>query len=503
MFIAPLHAEQRKVRVGTFPAAPMVFIKDNKPEGLFIDLIEYFAKTLNWKIEYVYGTWDQQLLRLEKGEIDLLPAVGYNEDRKMKYDFSRNPVYIDSGVLFTGKKFFPHTVFDLKGKRIAALKGSIFTTAFIEYAHSFGVNCEIILTNDNKTVFTDMDSGKADAGVLIYSLGNELARDYSATITPISFSPIALEFAVPKGRNADIIEGIDRLMMPMIGDPLSLYSRSFKKWTMPHIATNVPIWIWWGIVSLLGSGVFLASWTYILKKQVIAKTKHLTLEIAEHTKAQECLSITLNEKETLLRELYHRTKNTLQVIKGMVVLQSADYPDNDGVQQLVKTTEDRIQAISLVHQILYRSKDLSRISIKDYIQELTAHIMSSYVYFDNRIKILTDIEEHFLLLDTAIPFGLILNELVTNSLKHAFPDNRDGIISISLKGIKNDGIVFTYSDNGIGVPEGFDFRAQSTLGLRLIYSIGEMQLLGHVTFSSDHGVSCMIEMTTGLYRERI
>jgi len=119
--------------VGIFPAALLVMIKDNKPAGLFIDLIDYFSKSLDWHIQYEKGNWNELLLKLEKGEIDLLPAVGYTEKRIKIYDFNRHAVFIDSGVLFTSSKFTLHTVFELQDKRIAALKGSIFTDGFINY----------------------------------------------------------------------------------------------------------------------------------------------------------------------------------------------------------------------------------------------------------------------------------------------------------------------------------------------------------------------------------
>ncbi len=502
-FVIPLNGESRTVRVGVFPAAPLVMINDNKPEGLFIDLIEYFSQALGWQIQYVPGSWSELLVSLEKNEIDLLPAVGYTRERAGIYDFSSNPVYIDSGVLFTSPKFTLHTVFDLQGKRVAALKGSIFTDGFMRYISSFGVKCNIILTKDNRAVMQAIENGDADAGVCIYSLGNELVKEYKVTLTPISFSPIALEFAVPKGKNSDLIADINRIMSSMISDPESLYSRSFRKWTVPRPNGELPAWITWGFFGLVASGFFLGLWNFILKRQVVSKTKHLEIEIFEHMQAEEKIRQSLEEKETLIRELYHRTKNTMQVIRGMVVLQAEDYPENKDIQQLVKNTEDRIQAISLVHQMLYKSKDLSHISIKEYVEELSTLILQSSGIFDGRISTDIRIDDQFFLLDTAIPLGLILNELMTNSINHAFPDNRKGGISISLTQAGPEKSILVYSDNGIGVPEGFNFRDSNTLGLKLVHNIGELQLMGKVNFKNENGVSCTIEILTSLYRARV
>jgi PAS domain S-box-containing protein len=217
-------------------------------------------------------------------------------------------------------------------------------------------------------------------------------------------------------------------------------------------------------------------------------------EITERKRAEEKVRQSLHEKEILLRELYHRTKNTLQITQGLLTLQAADYPGNTELQNLVKNTGDRIESMSLVHKMLYKSGDLSRISIKDYIQDLSALIMQSYRVIDGRIALNINIEDQFFQIDAAIPFGLIINELITNSMKYAFPGNRKGNINISLKGVKDSPMNFLeYSDDGAGVEPGFNFRNRNTLGLKLIYSLGERQLSGKVYMKSDNGIKCVIE----------
>lgn len=126
--------------------------------------------------------------------------------------------------------------------------------------------------------------------------------------------------------------------------------------------------------------------------------------------------------------------------------------------------------------MLYKKQNLSQISIKEYIHDLSVLIMESFNIANNRISLHVNIVEQSFLLDTAVPFGLIINELMTNSLKYGFPDNRSGNISINL--ILNDSgnYILQYSDNGVGISEGFDFRKQNTLGLKLIYSIAEIQM---------------------------
>ena len=248
------HAEAslRVVRVGVFQAPPLVFVENGKPSGLFIDLVEEFARSAGWKVQYVEKPWPDQLLALENGAIDLLPAIGFTKERQSRFEFSRDPVFIDSGILFVGPRLVVHTLFDLEGKKVATLRNSIFTKAFQENLASFGIRCDLVLTDDNKQVMEALASGRVDAGVTIYSLGNYLAPHYPVSITPISFSPIALQFAVPRGQDADLLAVVNRQMAAMRGDSESVYSRSYRKWTLPPDVGGFLPWLLWGLVSLGG-----------------------------------------------------------------------------------------------------------------------------------------------------------------------------------------------------------------------------------------------------------
>jgi two-component sensor histidine kinase len=253
---------------------------------------------------------------------------------------------------------------------------------------------------------------------------------------------------------------------------------------------------------LIYKGIFVAA-IHNPYEQLVSTNERLTVEITERKRAEDAVRQSLKEKDILLRELYHRTKNTMQVIMGMIRLQSAKYAGNSELQQLVKATEDRIQAISLVHQMLYTTKDLSHIDIREYLNTLTALIYRGFSSSSSRISLTMDIDEQCYLLDTAIPFGLIINELMTNSLKHAFPDDRKGTISISLKR-GDDGLnIFIYKDDGVGVAEGFDFRNQESLGLKLIHSIAEQQMRGQLVFKSGTGIRCEVVFKSDIYEKRV
>lgn len=215
------------------------------------------------------------------------------------------------------------------------------------------------------------------------------------------------------------------------------------------------------------------------------------------------LNKSLREKETLIREIYHRTNNTMMVIGGMIALQTGSCPDNIEVQQLGKDIEDRIRSISLVHQMLYKSQDLSQIPIKEYVQTLTSEVMKSFNISNDRISLHIEVDEQKFLLDTAIPFGLIINELLTNSFKYAFPHNKEGLIKIRLINHGNEINTLYYSDNGIGVSDDFDFRKQTSMGFQLIYGIGEQQMMGKVTMENKNGIVCVFEFKNNFYIARV
>jgi two-component sensor histidine kinase len=237
-------------------------------------------------------------------------------------------------------------------------------------------------------------------------------------------------------------------------------------------------------------------------KEITTLTEAFNRMISDRKQAEEQIKASLKEKETLLREIYHRTKNNMQVIRSMLSLQADKY-SNIEVQELVKDTGNRIQAMSLVHQMLYKSKDLSSINVNDYIKELSMIIIQSYKASSQKVSLVFDIENISMLIDTAIPLGLVVNELMLNTLKYAFPGEKKGEVVIKLSRKEFGKLDFTYSDDGIGVSEEFDFRKQDTLGFRIIIGIAEQQMDGIVKFEKTNGVTCHIEFSDSLYRERV
>jgi PAS domain S-box-containing protein len=208
--------------------------------------------------------------------------------------------------------------------------------------------------------------------------------------------------------------------------------------------------------------------------------------VTELKRAEEKLKRSLADKEILLRELYHRTKNNMQVIRAMLALRAAR-EESPAVDAIVRDTDRRIQAMSMVHQMLYRSQDLSMIDLHQYIRDLATLLLRSYRLSTERVVLELDVEDLKASIDLAVPCGLILNELMSNAMRHAFPGDRPGTIRIRLVRVAPEALEMTFSDDGVGTPPGFDPRAQDSLGFRTIIALTEEQLRGQALFDSDGG----------------
>jgi PAS domain S-box-containing protein len=218
------------------------------------------------------------------------------------------------------------------------------------------------------------------------------------------------------------------------------------------------------------------------------------LDITERKRAVENIRSALVEKEVLLKEVHHRVKNNMQIITTLLDLQSESIDDKQAVMAF-RESQDRIRAMALVHEQLYQSRDLAHIDFGEYIEKLAVFLFNSYMEDSERITLKVDVGQVPLEIDRAIPCGLIVNELVSNALKHAFPERRQGEISIRLHCGADGRILLTVADNGTGLPPGVDFRDTSTLGLQLVNMLTK-QLRGRIGMSGEQGTSWEITFST-------
>ncbi|MBF0405038.1 histidine kinase dimerization/phosphoacceptor domain -containing protein [Candidatus Magnetominusculus xianensis] len=239
----------------------------------------------------------------------------------------------------------------------------------------------------------------------------------------------------------------------------------------------------------------------ILKKMLAACAEAIYRQ-REIIKLNEALMASLTEKEVLLREIHHRVKNNMQVISSLLRLQARYVKDNK-LSAMFKDSEHRIRSMALIHEKLYNSKDLSRIDFGDYVKNLCSGLFSSYGVNKRDIRFNVDTDEISMGIDTAIPCGLIINELISNSLKYAFKKSHKGEISVRLRKLQGNEYELTVGDTGVGLDEDIDFRTTESLGLQLVTSIAESQLHGKITLDRTKGTVFRIKFDELKYATRI
>ena len=215
-------------------------------------------------------------------------------------------------------------------------------------------------------------------------------------------------------------------------------------------------------------------------------------DITERKEDEERIRASLTEKEILLREVHHRVKNNLQIVSGLLNLQSNNIIDPE-IRAVYRESQSRIMTMALVHEKLYQSADMSRVHFDHYIRTLCKNLMVSYGVRDGRIKLEIDSSVAEMVMDTAIPCGLIINELVTNALKHAFPDGRRGRVNLSFRQIPGSqeregtgAYKLVVKDNGVGLPQDLDIGNTKSLGLKLVGALVD-QLAGTLEADSEEG----------------
>jgi len=241
------------------------------------------------------------------------------------------------------------------------------------------------------------------------------------------------------------------------------------------------------VVQTYGEGV-----RYGEEEKNILKFVSDQVAMTVHRKKVEAqIKAQLQEKDVLLKEVHHRVKNNMQVISSLLNLQSRRVKD-PAVFEMFKESQRRIRSMALIHERLYQSSDLSRIEFSQYLRNLTTHLFHSYQVDASRVQLKLEAEEVHLNINTAIPCGLIVNELVSNALKHGFPEGRKGELEIGLSAVPEDGYVLKIKNDGVGFPEGLDFRKTETLGMQIINTLVE-QIGGRLELSREKGTAFRLE----------
>jgi two-component sensor histidine kinase/ABC-type amino acid transport substrate-binding protein len=485
--------------------------QDGSADGFSVELMREIADEMGFEISIPVGPWNEIKNRLIEGDIDVLPLVSYSIERDRVFDFTVPYLRMHGTIFVRSDEKSISSEDDLKGKEVLVMQGDTAN----EYAVEKNLSDNLITTQNYEQAFRLLSKGKHDAVVVQQLVGHQMLKDLGIT-NVVDVSHLSRDGIRPTNKPLTgfeqkfciaVREG-DHELLALLNEGLAIvmangtYDRLYYKWFTPVLGEQpIPILtvIRYLLYFLLPSLFVLAlGGIYFSRREIARQTCNLKEEIRERQVAEASLresgrqlEISLGEKETLLRELYHRTKNNMQVIISMIDLQTVSISD-EKVLKIFEGTKNKIGAMALVHEKLYQTKNLSRIDLSDYFLELIYLLQRSYPDKAERIHFKTNMDQISVTIDAAMPCGLIMSELISNALEHAFPANRNGEISICLKVEKDRQISFSVRDNGIGLPADMDIRGVDTMGLQSVVALAELQLRGAIDFSGRDGSTFII-----------
>ncbi len=479
---------------------------DGVVDGFSVQLLQKVIHEMGREVSFKTGAWSELKKDLAQGRIDVLPLVSYSLERDAVYDFS-TPYLVMHGAVFTrAKGTIIDSLNDLQDKEVIVMRGD---TAH-EYAVQVQLTNHLILVDTFADAFTLLAAGKHDAVLAQELMGLQLIKqldlsdivtvcsslDKEVQLRPSSMATHGFEqkfcFAVQEG-NKKLLAALNEALAIVIarGD----YDKLYTTWFAPILPPlPVPLLDKVKLVAKAGLPILLVTLIFglvFLRRQVRVKTRYLRLEIEERKKAEKQLELSLAEKEVMLREIHHRVKNNLQVISSLLNMQIRSMKDHPGIEAL-QESRSRVSIMATIHEKMYQSKDLANISFNTYVASFAQNCLSLYGASAQKITFVLEESDITMGVGQAISCGLIINELLINSLKYAFPDNRCGTITVSLREAGNDMLELRVGDDGIGLPKNIELEKVQSLGLHLVYILAEDQLDGTIELNREGGTRFQI-----------
>lgn len=292
------------VKVGVYQNSPKIFMDESGiARGIFIDILEYIAEEEKWRFEYIPGSWQECLDRLENGDIELMPDVAYSDERAQRLNFTEQSVLNNWAVVYASKGSEIESVLDLEGMKVAVMKGDFSYYEFKAILKEFGINCTFIETSDFSSVFEIVSNDSADAGLISRLYGIQHEKNYSARQTPIICCPTNLYFATSKGKNSILINTIDKRLHLMKSDRQSVYYQSLAKWIGLKLVTKpvVPLWVWYVLILFICGIIVITSFILFLKLRIRNATEKINLANTKLRRYNRTLSMLSKCNLTLIR----------------------------------------------------------------------------------------------------------------------------------------------------------------------------------------------------------
>ena len=517
------------VKVGIYQNKPKVFIDAaGEPQGFFIDILDHIASEEGWQLDYVAATWEENLEKLEKAEIDLLLDIAESKERAEFFDFNKEIVFSNWAIVYVQEDSKVQSILDLKGKKIAAMKGDISYEDFRRNLQSLGIYATFEEVDTLSDVFEVLAKEKVDAGIISRLYGLQHEDKYDVKRSTIICCPRNLYFAVPKNKNRDLIEKIDQHLYQLKRDDQSIYYKALITWIEGFSPFSLPAWLIWLLILTGGIMAVFVAGIVMLKNQVNRRTaelskrnRELISEMADRKRAEK-------EKETIQAQLIqaqkmeavgtlaggiaHDFNNSLQAISNYVELmkyeksqvgQSPNYFDHilniirnssNLTRQLLTVSrkiESKLKPTNLNGQILQVQKLLERTVPKMINIELDLEKDLNVIQADSG-----QIEQILLNLALNASHAMIDDGQITIKTQNAILDKE----AARTHGDMDAGeyALLTITDNGHGIAKEVQSRVfepffttkapgQGTgLGLSMVYGIVKNHH-GHIEYESEPG----------------
>ena len=531
-----LLATNKTVKVGIYKNKPKVFVDSaGEPQGFFIDILNYIASKEGWQLDYVTSTWEKNLEKLEKAEIDLLLDIAKSEGRAESFDFNNEIIFSNWAIVYVQEDSKTQSILDLKGKNIAAMKGDISYEDFSRNMENLGIYGKFVEVDEFSDVFKSIAQEKVDAGIISRLYGLQLEKNYDVKRSTIICCPRNLYFAVPKNKNQDLIKKIDQHLHRLKRDDQSIYYKSLIKWIEGISPWKFPVWLVWFLIAAGGMLAVFAAGIVVLKKQVNRRTSELSKknrelinEIADRKRAEaekENMQTQLIQAQkmeavgTLAGGIAHDFNNSLQAISNYVelmkyessqVAQGSNYFDH--ILNIIRNSSNLIRQLLTVSRKI--DSKLKPTNLNDQILQVQKLLERTV---PKMITIELELEKNLKIIqaDSGQIEQILLNLALNAS--HAMAD--DGRISIITRNVSLDKefsdthgkidpgeyALLTIADTGHGIAEEHQGRVfepffttkapgQGTgLGLSMVYGIVQNHH-GHIEYMSEPGIGTQFDI---------
>jgi len=300
-FLLPVHSAALEIRAGLEQNPPLSFIDEQgQPAGLLVELLNSIAADSDWQIVYVPDTFEKCLQKLNDHEIDLMVTIAYSKERAEKFDFNQVNVVANWGVLYSSIERDIESYLDLKGMTVAVMKKDIHHSAFRDMLASFDVPVDYLKLDNFEQVFSAIDSGQADAGVVSRFYALSKAERLNVKATPLLFSPIEVRYATAKGKHGKLLQTLDHHLRQMKKDPSSAYYHALNQWLDVPGKSAVPKWLWPTFLVLVTLLLIAIAFVSLLRRQVRIRSQRLNDEIGRRANTQQELLVAEANYRTLV-----------------------------------------------------------------------------------------------------------------------------------------------------------------------------------------------------------